>query len=83
LLLHGFPYDVRQYDDVLEKIEHLNVRSIVPYLRDFGPTTYVSPASFRSGQQAALGKDVIDLLDALKIDPRQTYRQTCPNLPAN
>ena len=68
LLLHGFPYDVRQYDAVRDGLQSLHVRVIVPYLRGFGPTTYASASTFRSGQQAALGRDVIDLLDVLDIE---------------
>jgi pimeloyl-ACP methyl ester carboxylesterase len=68
LLLHGFPYDVRQYDEVRDRIARDDRRVIVPYLRGFGPTRYLSEEVFRSGQQAALGKDIIDLLDALKIE---------------
>jgi pimeloyl-ACP methyl ester carboxylesterase len=69
LLLHGFPYDVRQYDKVCERIAATPGRRIViPYLRGFGPTRYRSENVIRSGQQAALGKDVVDLLDALKIE---------------
>jgi pimeloyl-ACP methyl ester carboxylesterase len=67
LLLHGFPYDVRAYDRVLGLLEEKNRRLIVPYLRGFGPTRYRSPETLCSGQQAALGKDIVDLLDALKI----------------
>jgi pimeloyl-ACP methyl ester carboxylesterase len=67
LLLHGFPYDVRAYDGVLAPLAEKNRRLIVPYLRGFGPTRYRSPEAVRSGQQAALGKDIVDLLDALKI----------------
>jgi len=68
LLLHGFPYDVLQYDEVRDRIAREDRRIIVPYLRGFGPTRYLSERSVRSGQQAALGKDIIDLMDALKID---------------
>jgi pimeloyl-ACP methyl ester carboxylesterase len=68
LLLHGFPYDVREYDEVRNLVAREDSRIIVPYLRGFGPTRYRSARSFRSGQQAALGKDVIELLDALKIE---------------
>jgi pimeloyl-ACP methyl ester carboxylesterase len=68
LLLHGFPYDVRQYDEVRDRIARNDRRIIVPYLRGFGPTRYLSQRSFRSGQQAALGQDIVDLMDALKID---------------
>ena len=67
ILLHGFPYDVRAYDDTLERLVSENRRLIVPYMRGFGPTQYRSPLSMRSGQQAALGKDVIDLMDGLNI----------------
>jgi pimeloyl-ACP methyl ester carboxylesterase len=67
LLLHGFPYDVRAYDTVLGLLEKKNRRLMVPYLRGFGPTRYRSPEVLRSGQQAALGKDIVDLLDALRI----------------
>ena len=68
LLLHGFPYDVRQYDEVRERIAREDRCIIVPYLRGFGPTRYLAQQLFRSGQQAALGKDIVDLMDALKID---------------
>ncbi len=67
VLLHGFPYDVRQYDAVRDLIAREDRRLIVPYLRGFQPTLYRHPDTFRSGQQAALGKDVLDLLDALQI----------------
>jgi pimeloyl-ACP methyl ester carboxylesterase len=68
LLLHGFPYDVREYDKVRDSIAGDDRRIICPYLRGFGPTRYRSEQSFRSGQQAALGKDIVDLLDALGIE---------------
>jgi pimeloyl-ACP methyl ester carboxylesterase len=68
VLLRGFPYDVREYDQVRDLISGEDHRVIVLYLRGFGPTRYLSKQSFRSGQQAALGKDTIDLLDALKIE---------------
>jgi pimeloyl-ACP methyl ester carboxylesterase len=68
LLLHGFPYDVREYDGVRDRISSAGCRVIVPYLRGFGPTRYRSADIVRSGQQAALGRDVVDLLDALQIE---------------
>ena len=68
VLLHGFPYDVREYDEVRARIARENRRIIVPSLRGFGGTRYVSDEVFRSGQQAALGKDVVDLLDALRVE---------------
>ncbi|SRR5579884_860297 len=67
LLMHGFPYDVRAYDRVVSLLAGAGRRVIVPYLRGFGPTRFLSPETMRSGQQAALGKDLLDLLDALDI----------------
>ncbi len=67
LLLHGWPYDPRSFDEVIGPLATEGYRVIVPYSRCFGPTVYRSPEIFRSGQQAALGKAVIDLLDALQI----------------
>ena len=67
VLLHGWPYDVQCYDEVAPRLAAAGYRAIVPYLRGFGPTTYRSDTVMRSGQQAALGKDVVDLLDALGI----------------
>jgi pimeloyl-ACP methyl ester carboxylesterase len=68
ILLHGFPYDVRAYDEVAKILFASEVRIIVPYLRGFGPTKFLSPDTFRSGQQAALGNDLIALMDALSIE---------------
>ncbi|HET7502684.1 MAG TPA: alpha/beta hydrolase [Kofleriaceae bacterium] len=67
VLLHGFPYDPRAFDEVVARLVHAGCRTIVPYLRGFGATRFVSPATPRSGQQAALGNDVRELLDALGI----------------
>jgi pimeloyl-ACP methyl ester carboxylesterase len=68
LLLHGFPYDIRGYDDAAARINAAGFRTIVPYLRGYGPTRFLSEATMRSGQQAALGQDLIDLMDALGIE---------------
>jgi len=67
ILLHGFPYDVRAYDEVTKILSTENCRVIVPYLRGFGPTKFLSPDTIRSGQQAALANDLIALMDALSI----------------
>lgn len=67
LLLHGFPYDVRQYDTVRDNLVQLDHRVIVPYLRGYGGTRYRDPSTLRSGSQAALAKDLIEFLDALEI----------------
>lgn len=68
VLSHGFPYDIHAYDEVAPRLAEAGARVVVPYLRGFGPTRFLSKSTMRSGQQAALGKDVIDLLDALTIE---------------
>jgi pimeloyl-ACP methyl ester carboxylesterase len=68
LLLHGFPYDVRAYDAVAPALASAGCRVIVPYLRGYGPTRFLSAQTPRSGQQAALGHDLLALMDALGID---------------
>src|SRR5439155_4103448 len=67
VLLHGFPYDPRAYDDIVPRLIAAGCRAIVPYLRGYGPTRFLSADTPRSGQQAALGKDLLDLLDALHL----------------
>ncbi|MFJ4833723.1 alpha/beta fold hydrolase [Streptomyces sp. NPDC088747] len=68
LLLHGFPYDIHAYDAVAPLLAEQGFRVVVPYLRGHGPTTFLSASHPRSGQQAALGADVIALLDALGVE---------------
>jgi pimeloyl-ACP methyl ester carboxylesterase len=65
VLLHGFPDDVHAYDDVAPPLAAAGYRVIVPYLRGYGPTRFLDPATRRSGEQAALGHDLLDLIDAL------------------
>jgi len=67
LLLHGFPYDIHAFDAVAPLLQAQGARVIVPYLRGYGPTRFLSDATPRSGQQAAIGADIRDLLDALGI----------------
>jgi pimeloyl-ACP methyl ester carboxylesterase len=67
ILMHGFPYDVRTYDEVTKLLLTENCRIIVPYLRGYGPTKFLSADTIRSGQQAALANDLIALMDALAI----------------
>jgi pimeloyl-ACP methyl ester carboxylesterase len=67
ILLHGFPYDIHSYVDVAMLLAARGCRVIVPYLRGFGATRFRDPATLRSGEQAALGADVIALMDALGI----------------
>ena len=66
-LLHGFPYDVHSYVEVAPMLAAKGCRVIVPHLRGHGPTRFLDNATPRSGQQAAIGQDQIDLMDALKI----------------
>jgi pimeloyl-ACP methyl ester carboxylesterase len=67
VLLHGFPYDVGAYTEVTPLLAAQGCRVIVPYLRGYGPTRFRSPDTPRSGQQAALGHDLLELLNALAI----------------
>lgn len=67
ILLHGWPYDIHSYADVSALLADQDFRVIVPYLRGFGPTRFRSTSTIRNGQQAALGRDVIALMDALDI----------------
>jgi pimeloyl-ACP methyl ester carboxylesterase len=67
-LMHGFPYDPRTYDNVVPLLTAQGCRAIVPYLRGYGPTRFLSAGTMRSGEQAALGNDLKELMDALKIE---------------
>jgi pimeloyl-ACP methyl ester carboxylesterase len=67
-LMHGWPYDPRCYDAVIAPLCSAGARVIVPYLRGFGPTRFLSDKTPRSGQQAALGNDLRELMDALAVD---------------
>jgi len=67
VLLHGFPYDVWAYDEVMSLLAEEGCRAIVPYLRGFGPTRFASAQTMRSGQQAVLASDLVALLDALEL----------------
>jgi pimeloyl-ACP methyl ester carboxylesterase len=68
VLLHGFPYDVRCYDEVVASLVDTGADVVVPYLRGFGPTRLADPATMRSGQQAALAHDLLELIGALSLD---------------
>jgi len=67
VLLHGYPYDIHSYVDVAPMLAANGVRVIVPYLRGYGETRFLSSATPRSGEQAAIGADLIALMDALAI----------------
>lgn len=67
ILLHGWPYDIHTYVDVAPLLASMGYRVIVPYLRGYGTTRFLSSA-VRNGQQSAIALDIIALMDALKID---------------
>src|SRR5205085_1812598 len=67
LLLHGFPYDVHSYVDVAPMLAARGCRTIVPYLRGYGPTRFRDAATARSGEQAAIGADLLALIDAIGV----------------
>ena len=69
VLLHGFPYDVRAYDAVAPLLAAAGARVVVPWLRGFGPTRFLSGETPRSGEQAALARDLLALLGALDLGP--------------
>jgi pimeloyl-ACP methyl ester carboxylesterase len=68
LLLHGWPYDIESFAEVVPLLTAQGYRVIVPYLRGYGTTRFLSDASMRNGQPSALAADMIALMDALKID---------------
>jgi pimeloyl-ACP methyl ester carboxylesterase len=68
ILLHGWPYDIHSYVEVAPLLASKGYRVIVPYLRGYGTTRYLSGETFRNGQQSAVALDIIALMDALKIE---------------
>ena len=67
VLLHGWPYDIHSYVDVAPLLAAAGYRVIVPYLRGYGTTRFLSSDTFRNGQQSVVALDIIALMDALKI----------------
>ena len=67
ILLHGWPYDIYSFADVTPLLASAGYRVIVPYLRGYGTTRFLSSETFRNGQQSVLAVDIINLMDALKI----------------
>jgi pimeloyl-ACP methyl ester carboxylesterase len=67
-LLHGWPYDVHSYDEATPRLVAAGYRVIVPYLRGYGTTRFLSEATLRNGEQAALAVDTVALMDALGIE---------------
>jgi pimeloyl-ACP methyl ester carboxylesterase len=68
ILGHGFPYDVHAYAETAPLVAEAGARVIVPYLRGYGPTRFLKAETRRSGEQAALGADLLALMDALRIE---------------
>ena len=68
ILLHGWPYDIYSYVDVAPLLASAGYRVIVPYLRGYGTTRFLSNDTVRNGQPSALAVDIIALMDALKIE---------------
>jgi len=68
ILLHGWPYDIHTYVDVAPVLAAKGYRTIVPYLRGYGTTRFLSSETSRNGQQSALAVDIVALMDALTIE---------------
>lgn len=68
ILLHGWPYDIYSFVDVTPALAAAGYRVLVPYLRGYGATRFLSSDTFRNGQPSALAVDVIDFMNALRID---------------
>ncbi len=67
ILLHGWPYDIYSFVDVTPLLASKGYHVIIPYLRGFGTTGFLSVETLRNGQQSAIARDIMDLMDALKI----------------
>ena len=67
VLLHGFPYDIHAYDAVAPALVEAGFRVVVPFLRGYGGTVFLSAQTPRSGEQAVLGRDLVALMDALEL----------------
>src|SRR2546421_9555346 len=68
ILLHGFPDDAHAYDRVAPPLADAGHRVLAPYLRGYGATRFLDPAAPRMAQQAAIGQDLLDFMDALRIE---------------
>src|SRR5260370_35456242 len=67
VLLHGYPYDARAFDEVVPIVNAAGFRTIVPFLRGYGATHFLSPDTPRSGEQAAVGQDLLAFLDPVQV----------------
>ena len=70
MLLHGWPYDIHSFVDVAPLLATAGYRVIVPHLRGFGTTRFLSSETFRNGQQSVVALDIVALMDALGIERR-------------
>jgi pimeloyl-ACP methyl ester carboxylesterase len=68
ILLHGWPYDIHSFADVAPLLVAKGYRVLIPYLRGYGPTRFLAADSVRTGQPAALAQDLIDFMDALRVE---------------
>ena len=68
ILLHGWPYDIHSFVDVAPLLSARGYRVLIPYLRGYGTTRFLSPETLRNGQQAALAADCVEFMDALGIE---------------
>src|SRR5260221_8907643 len=68
VLLHGWPYDIHSFVDVTPRLVSAGYRVIVPYLRGYGTTRFLSNGTFRNGQPAAVAMDAVELMNALRIE---------------
>jgi pimeloyl-ACP methyl ester carboxylesterase len=68
VLLHGWPYDIHSYEEVTPRLSAAGYRVIVPYLRGYGTTRFLSESTVRNGEQAALAVDTVALMDAIGIE---------------
>jgi pimeloyl-ACP methyl ester carboxylesterase len=68
VLLHGWPYDIHSYEEVVPLLTAAGFRVIVPYVRGFGTTRFLSDDTFRNGEQAAIARDAVALMDALEVE---------------
>jgi pimeloyl-ACP methyl ester carboxylesterase len=68
MLLHGWPYDIHSFVDVAPRLAQAGYRVIVPYLRGYGTTRFLSSDTFRNGQQSVIAVDIMALMDALRIE---------------
>ena len=67
ILLHGWPDDARTFDQIVPALQAAGFQTVVPWLRGFGPTSFLSADTMRSGEIVAMAQDVLDLADALNL----------------